>query len=1191
MIDQQPQGATSPDPIGSYLARRARERVDEEADKQNVPRELAQHVLSKESAGNAAVLSGAKRSPKGARGPLQLMPGTAKDLGVNPDDFDQNIVGGVAYLKQQLDTFGGDHKKALAAYNAGPDAVKKYGGVPPFKETRKYVNDYQQSSDPVGEWLAKRQTPDDGEVTQHGREYVGPDNPTPAQLAYKGNYSRPYETGPRSAMRDKHGKPMPTSPLYDELVAASPLNRDWKPGLVLDAETGKLKPESELSKFEPQQSRRLQSSRPAPRRTSAKAGASVFEEKAAQQAVSRLDEKQRLRDAFSIRPAGGNAAATQEQLNAVNRRVSIDPKLRAQAEAYQAKSLPGQMAEDVYYGMARGGQQIQQAGERVIGAGAKLARRYVSPNAPNTPIDVRTNEGRAAQEQTAQNLESQRRASGDSLTGEIASAVPVAAGATVAGSVGGVPGLIAYNAGLEDWQDPVRSGARVLLNSAIPVAGAKIAGRLASPVVSRLTSPIGKTVTGVGAEVVGGGISGAATTAAEQALFDDQVDPRSVGRSALTGAVLGGGMAATRGAANGEILPPSLKRAVNQARENFSVGPLPNEPTGPVLGAGLGGLQGAAGKGGAQQPSGTPPLPTPPILPGMQPAQPARTPTLETITALRRAGLLTGIKTHLRNVGGNAVYQAADELSRVPASLTDLAISAVTNRRTVTGPSAVAVAKAGYDAATNGVKQAAWIMSKGATPQQMAQLQLGQEINSGSKIIDTYVNGTFRTLSAEDQVFRTYALRRSLEGRAKAQALTEVREGTIKRSDVASRAKQLVTNPTPEMEAGAVYDSEVATFNNPNLASRMYSAARTEAGKSRAGRAVNFGLDLVAPFTRTPTNILSRMFAMSPLGFGKSGYQIADAIAKKSFTPEQQRNFAQTVGHASTGTALLWLGYSLRQKGMMTGLGEREDRERNKTANRPAGSILDPSTNQWHTITSFAPIGTLLGVGASLYELTNREKADSLPAAGAKLVGRAALEQPLLEGTKGLIEGLEQPDKRGASAAGSLAGSFVPTIAADAANAMDDRQREARGFLPQIQKRIPILRNSLPEAVDALGRPLEHRRTGAIDPALTRTARERVSSVEKEIVRLGFNLGQLKAKAGESRADYAARRQDFGQAFEDHATLLLDDSRYVDADKDVQREALKILTERLRRNASADQLAPDLVMSAASARTQKRNNK
>ncbi|WP_300497719.1 lytic transglycosylase domain-containing protein, partial [uncultured Methylophaga sp.] len=96
---------------------------------------LVRAVIHAESAFNAKALS-----KKGAQGLMQLMPGTAKDLGVtNAFDVQQNIEGGVKYLAGLLNTFDGDIKLATAAYNAGPGAVKRFKGIPPYAETEVYV--------------------------------------------------------------------------------------------------------------------------------------------------------------------------------------------------------------------------------------------------------------------------------------------------------------------------------------------------------------------------------------------------------------------------------------------------------------------------------------------------------------------------------------------------------------------------------------------------------------------------------------------------------------------------------------------------------------------------------------------------------------------------------------------------------------------------------------------------------------------------------------------------------------------------------------------------------------------------------------------------------------------------------------------------------------------------------------------
>jgi soluble lytic murein transglycosylase-like protein len=103
------------------------------ARKHGIPEDLFLRLVQQESGWNPGA-----RSHKGATGLAQLMPGTARVLGVDENDPHQNLDGGARYLRMQYDRFG-SWRLALAAYNAGPEAVEKHGGIPPYAETRGYV--------------------------------------------------------------------------------------------------------------------------------------------------------------------------------------------------------------------------------------------------------------------------------------------------------------------------------------------------------------------------------------------------------------------------------------------------------------------------------------------------------------------------------------------------------------------------------------------------------------------------------------------------------------------------------------------------------------------------------------------------------------------------------------------------------------------------------------------------------------------------------------------------------------------------------------------------------------------------------------------------------------------------------------------------------------------------------------------
>lgn len=108
--------------------------IDKYAAMFGVDPNLAKAQAFYESGGNQNA-----KSPAGAIGVFQLEPATAAGLGVDPTNLEDNVKGGVQYLSQMLTKFGGDTTLALAAYNAGPGNVAKYGGVPPFAETQNYI--------------------------------------------------------------------------------------------------------------------------------------------------------------------------------------------------------------------------------------------------------------------------------------------------------------------------------------------------------------------------------------------------------------------------------------------------------------------------------------------------------------------------------------------------------------------------------------------------------------------------------------------------------------------------------------------------------------------------------------------------------------------------------------------------------------------------------------------------------------------------------------------------------------------------------------------------------------------------------------------------------------------------------------------------------------------------------------------
>jgi hypothetical protein len=172
----------------------------QEAERQGVPLSLVQGVVDTESGGVFNAIGPKTKTGDRAYGPMQLMGATAKDLGVNRMEWKDNIRGGVKYLSQLSQQFD-DPSLVMAAYNAGPGNVQKYGGIPPFKETQNYVQK-------VKNFMAKSTTDDEfvpfgqGTAAQAPPQNVGTDEFVPFSGTQKQVQQQPQQTGGSQFMQD-----------------------------------------------------------------------------------------------------------------------------------------------------------------------------------------------------------------------------------------------------------------------------------------------------------------------------------------------------------------------------------------------------------------------------------------------------------------------------------------------------------------------------------------------------------------------------------------------------------------------------------------------------------------------------------------------------------------------------------------------------------------------------------------------------------------------------------------------------------------------------------------------------------------------------------------------------------------------------------------------------------------------------
>lgn len=495
----------------------------------------------------------------------------------------------------------------------------------------------------------------------------------------------------------------------------------------------------------------------------------------------------------------------------------------------------------------------------------------------------------------------------------------------------------------------------------------------------------------------------------------------------------------------------------------------------------------------------------------------------EKFTTFVRAGLLTKPSTHIANIAGNTTMATLETVKDAPSAIFDNLISQVTGIRTKNFD--VATLKASFEGAKSGLEEAKQIMRSGYSG--AGKLDAFRETNYDSVLLNLYTKNIFRSMEAEDAVFRGMALQRSLAEQARVLAQSEGRVG----SALAQRVQEIVAKPSDIMSVRAIADAETATFRNKGKLAEAGLAVRKSLGK--AG-------DLIFPFVTTPANIATTTLEYSPLGVVP---QLAELTKLLRGTQDYalQKSVVEGLGRATTGSAALALGYFLAKAGKATGFYPSDQRTRAQWQlnGKQEGSVLVDGT--WYQANRIAPLGNLIAIGAAMHELSTGN-ADALTTAVGMATAPAAtiMELPMISGGKDLIEALgSSGTPRAGEALGRFADrtiqSLVPAAALmrSTAYAVDPNVRDTKGggMLAKLQSQIPYLSKGLPMRMDALGRPVT-RDLGGIGEFFSPVGVKRdltaSDAVRAELERTNAVIEPISRSKNETDAAFVRRQEETG---------------------------------------------------------------
>jgi hypothetical protein len=445
--------------------------------------------------------------------------------------------------------------------------------------------------------------------------------------------------------------------------------------------------------------------------------------------------------------------------------------------------------------------------------------------------------------------------------------------------------------------------------------------------------------------------------------------------------------------------------------------------------------------------------------------------TAEKMVTFWKAGLLTSPTTHMANIVSTQLMFAMEAIKDLPASLVDKAASVLTGKRALSF--SIKGTGKGYKM---GWQKAKNYLRTGITPEDAAKYDIRKQINYGDskmgRMTQKYVDTVFRTLGAEDKVFREAALQKSLVEQAK----NEASNLKLKGAEFDIKVKELWEEPTDEMFQNAINDAEYTTFLRKtaigDLASGITAGAKrhlSRTGGDALGTAVELGVEVSVPFKQTPAAVATTILDYSPAGFITA---VADGIQNKN-----QREFAQKMGRAITGTGLISLGGFFASNGLVTGAYPTDSKERVVWEQEGKLPNAVKINDYWVELSRLGILGALLGMGSDMQRAkTEGEDMFETAKAGVYSGLESFTEQSFMRGLNAGIEALTEPERYLEKFSQQLVTSIVPTFFARLAQVIDPTARDYKTLKDAFLRKVPFASFSAAEKIDKFGQLIKDER-------------------------------------------------------------------------------------------------------------------